>query len=178
MPQIIGMFVFGIGMIVAWLVISRKKLQKFSGTRYRDRLVSGLVFAIFLTVANLLLSPPSTISLMYGIVLGIILMVPLTLWERAWLYRRLDGAILRCKAKQYVRNLAWCIPIGAGVVFLFHVISPELKASILVALCVSWIGGSILALLRLLSIEARLGKSVLEESEKANESACKAMDGD
>ncbi len=160
------MSIWFIGIVAAWIIIACKKLCKFDGTRYRDRLVFSLTFAIILTTANLLMMPPSAISVGYGLVIGIILTIPFAFLEQAWFARRLDGAILRYKPNQYLRTLVFCIAISAGFIFLFRTASPDMKSTIMIALCCSWISGSILGIVRLIRIEARLGQPVLEESKK------------
>ena len=160
------MSIWFIGIAAVWIIIARKKLLTFDGTRYRDRLVLSLIFAIILTAANLLMTPPSATSVVYGLVIGIILTVPCAILERAWFARRLDGATLRFKPNQYLRNLVLCIAISAGFIFLFRRVSPDMKTTILIALCFSWISGSVLGIVRLIRIESRLGQPVLEESKK------------
>ena len=160
------MSIWFLGIVAVWIIIARKKLLTFDGTRYRDRLVLSLVFAILLTAANILMTPPSATSVVYGLVIGIILTIPCAIFERAWFARRLDGAVLRYKPNQYLRNLVFCIAISAGVIYSFRRISPDMKTTILIALCFSWISGSILGIVRLIRIESRLGQPVLEESRK------------
>lgn len=170
-PQIIGFFIAFVGVAAAHFFIVRKKLRGLNGSKYSDRLRLNLMLAIILTAAILLFSLPTAAALGYGIIIGFCIMLPLALWEKVWFSPRLNGAILRYKPMHdnYTRNFFLGISFVFGFQFLFRAMSSGIRCAYVVAVGVSWIGATLIAMLRLSHLEARLGEPVIEESSIDNE---------
>jgi len=117
--------IFGLGMIALLTFAYVGKLYKFKGTKLKTRMSYALVFLFCFILYFLWQGEMQGIG--KSLLLGAVLCIPLCLYKKRWLKKRIEGTTIFYKRKrslrrQFLRTLSWAIPITILVPILVVVL--------------------------------------------------------
>ena len=163
--------VFGLGLIVFLAIQYITKLYKFKGTKLKTRMNYALAVSLFFTVLSLLQTGGDLKIVEKGILLGLFLGVPLCFYYKNWTEKRIKGTTIFYKHHQRFKGFLWAILLL--ILFeLFERFSHQdfwkriLEAKwLMLGIAFSWFISQVFVLLYVIKIEAKLGKSILEDEQ-------------
>ncbi|HWR58141.1 MAG TPA: hypothetical protein VN328_04560 [Thermodesulfovibrionales bacterium] len=157
---------FFIVMLVFLAVILYLKLYKFQGTRLRVRMSYALALSLFFTLYFLWQTQGNIHIIGRGILVGVILFIPFSLFDKRWLDKKIEGTKIVYKKKGIYLNL---LSVFLVVILTQLLITRDFFKAVLeltwpmLGMCFGWFLTQAYLLLHVIKLEKKLGAPILEE---------------
>lgn len=161
-----SVFVFVIGTIAFMILMLAAKLHTFKGGALKTRVYFALAISLFFTFLLLFRSDGKIHIISKGFLLGIILFIPFWLYTKRWLEKRIEGAVIFYKRKQFRNMLLFLIPVSIIVQISLRT---DYGRQIIettwpfLGLSFSWLFSQVFVLFFIERLERKLGRPIIED---------------
>lgn len=142
------------------------KLYKFQGTRLRVRMTYAMALSLFFTLYFLWQTQGNIYIIGRGILVGVVLFIPFSLYDKRWLDRKIEGTKIVYKRKRIYWNLLWVflIIIVTQLLMTKHFFRAVLASTWpMLGMSFGWFLTQAYLLSHVIKIEKKLGTPILEE---------------
>lgn len=160
--------IFSVVMIGFLILILFTKLYKFQGTRLKTRMIYALTLSLFFTLYFLWQSQGNIEVVVRGILIGIVVFVPFSLFDKKRLDKRIEGTRIVYKKKNMYLNIFSVF----AIIILMQLLATNnfIKAVIestwpMLGVCIGWFLGQAYLLAHVIKLEKKLGGPIFEEKE-------------
>lgn len=159
--------IFFIGILSFLALMLFLTLHKFQGTRLRVRMSYELALSLFFTLYFLWQTQGNVNIIVRGMLLGVVLFIPFSLYDKRWLDKKIEGAKIVYKKKRLYLNIL--LVVAAVIVTQLLMTSKYFRALFEstwppLGMCFGWLLTQAYLLFHVIKLEKKLGMPILEEN--------------